>query len=147
MKKLFLVMMATFLIVATNAIAAGTPSVNSVLSALQNSSAKTWKIGGRTVKFFMHEVKTRKNKAFAEQNLKTESSSDGYFYFMQNGKRVKYTVKQDDTYVGTINWIEGEVFLNGKKVGEYSWSFNHGEETGTITLKGKRFKITDPLFE
>lgn len=57
MKKLFLVMMATFLIVATNAIAAGTPGVNNVLSAQQRT--ETWwdYFGGQKVIFYMHEVK------------------------------------------------------------------------------------------
>lgn len=47
MKKLFLVMMATFLIVATNAIAAGTPGVNNVLSAQQRTETWWYYFGGQ----------------------------------------------------------------------------------------------------
>jgi hypothetical protein len=139
MKKLFLVMMAAFLIVATNAFAAGTPSVNCILNVQQN----TWTvfIAGQKVKFFFHDVETRKNKVFAKQNVETVSSSDGYFYFMQNGKRVKYMVKEDTTFIDSASWCEADVYLNGKKVGHYFF-VNHGDHnSGELTLNGKKYKM------
>ena len=45
MKKLFLVMMAAFLIVATNTIATGAPSVNSVMN-VQESWTISYYVGG-----------------------------------------------------------------------------------------------------
>ena len=134
--------MATFLIVATNAIAAGTPGVNNVLSAQQRTETWWYYFGGQKVIFYMHEVKTRTNKVFAENGMETEASYDGYFYFKQKGKRVKYTVKADISTLGSMGKTQGDIYLNGKKVGHYATSDGGlAGDTGIMTLNGKEYKM------
>ena len=134
-------MLAALLLAATNAIAVGAPSVNCVLSVQQSSWTSTWQIGGQTVNCFQHGVKTRTNKTFVGDDWNSMYSRDGYFYFKQNGKRVKYTVKEDGAMYGMTDVMIGDVYLNGKKVGHYNLSGRAGEVSGTMTLNGKKYKM------
>ena len=141
MKKLFLVMMAAFLIVATNTIATGVPSVNSVMN-VQEVWTTSYYFGGQKVIFYMHPVKIRTNKVFAENDMETMDSRDGYFYFLQKRKKVKYTVKEDYSMLGVMDKLQGDVYLNGKNVGHYAFSSQAGyDRIGIMTLNGKKYKM------
>lgn len=148
MKKLFYAATLTLLFATATPLYASIPGTNEVQEVLRDKSGftdpGTYYIGKQKVKFIMHSVKTRRIPGVDPSELSCEPSSwDGYFYYRQGGKRIKYTVKQDSFMIGITCYIKGYIYLNGKKVGEYCEVIRAPDSPALcswLILHGKKYK-------
>ena len=148
MKKLFYAATLTLLFATATPLYAAIPGTNEVQEVLRDNSGNTYTetyyIGKQKVKFIMHSVKERRNAELEAGGLTSDRSSwDGYFYYRQGGKRIKYTVKQDSAMSGCAGGTIGYIYLNGKKVGEFGNVYSapgNPENCSWLTLHGKKYK-------
>lgn len=153
MKKLFYAATLTLLFATATPLYAAIPGTNEVQEVLRDKSGNTdpgtYYIGKQKVNFIMHRVKTRRIPGADPSALSSPRSWDGYFYYRQGGKRIKYTVKEDEFMLGITYHLEGKIYLNGKKVGEYFEVYRAPDSPANcrlLILHGKKYKQPTPEY-
>lgn len=148
MKKLFYAATLTLLFATATPLYAAIPGTNEVQEVLRDNSGEitreTYYIGKQKVTIIMHRVKTRRISGIDDvESVYERSSWNGYFYYRQGGKRIKYTVRMESYMHGCRGTSTGDIYLNGKKVGEFGDSYSspgHPENYSLLILHGKKYK-------
>lgn len=148
MKKLFYAATLTLLFATATPLYAAIPGTNEVQEVLRDNSGEitreTYYIGKQKVTIIMHRVKTRRISGIDDvESVYERSSWNGYFYYRQGGKRIKYTVRMESFMHGSRATSASDIYLNGKKVGEFGDSFmspDHPENSCWLILHGKKYK-------
>jgi len=154
MKKLFYAATLTLLFATATPLYAAIPGTNEVQEVLRDKSGEITRgiyyIGKQKVNLIMHSVKRRRIPGVEPSELSCEPSSwDGYFYYRQGGKRIKYTVKEDDFMIGITGYTKSYIYLNGKKVGEYIEVYRAPGSPANcswLILHGKKYKQPTPEY-
>lgn len=120
MKKLFYAATLTLLFATATPLYAAIPGTNEVQEVLRDNSGEitreTYYIGKQKVTIIMHRVKTRRISGIDDvESVYERSSWNGYFYYRQGGKRIKYTVRMESFMHGSRATSAGDIYLNGKK--------------------------------